>query len=49
MLAETLIVTTQRDGKYIYYSLNPEVFHPKKKKSDSTLDFGCCRLDVGQE
>jgi DNA-binding transcriptional ArsR family regulator len=43
------IVTTRRDGKYIYYSLNPKVFNPKGKKSDAKLDFGCCRLDVGQE
>ncbi len=43
------IVTTRRDGKFIYYSLNPQVFHPKRKKGDSTLDFGCCRLDVGEE
>ena len=43
------IVTTRREGKFIYYSLNPQVFHPKRKKSDSMLDFGCCRLDVGEE
>ncbi|TWT93542.1 ArsR/SmtB family transcription factor [Neorhodopirellula pilleata] len=40
------IVQTRREGKFIYYSLDSEVFHPKRKKDDSVLDFGCCRLDV---
>ena len=40
------IVRTRREGKFIYYSLDPQVFDPKKKKHDSVLDFGCCRLDV---
>lgn len=43
------IVRTRRDGKFIYYSLDPQVFHPTKKKNDSVLDFGCCRLDVSEE
>ena len=43
------IVQTRREGKFIYYSLDPQVFHPKRRKNDSVLDFGCCRLDVGEE
>ena len=43
------IVTTRREGKFIYYSLNPQVFHSSRKKNDSVLDFGCCRLDVGEK
>lgn len=46
VLYHARIVTTRREGKFIYYSLNPQVFHPHRNKSDSTLDFGCCRLDV---
>lgn len=42
------IVTTRREGKFTYYSLDPQVFHSKKNKGDSTLDFGCCRLSVGE-
>ncbi|KAA5539707.1 winged helix-turn-helix transcriptional regulator [Roseiconus nitratireducens] len=42
------VVQTRREGKFIYYSLC-EHLRPSRKRSDSgVLDFGCCRLDVGQ-
>jgi len=40
------IVLTRRDGKYIYYSLNDRILRSNECKSESVLDFGCCRLDV---
>ncbi len=42
------LVSTQRDGKYIYYSLNAEI-HTGRGKSAKTgsLDFGCCKLQIG--
>lgn len=42
------LVSTQREGKYIYYSLSSE-FHkaPGKTKKVGSLDFGCCKLDIG--
>ena len=43
------IVQTRRDGKYIYYSLNESILRSRRRKTDSVLDFGCCRLDVGDE
>lgn len=43
------IVQTRREGKYIYYSLNERILRSKKRAADSVLDFGCCRLDVGDE
>ncbi len=43
------IVQTRREGKYIYYSLNEQILRSRKRKKDSVLDFGCCRLDVGDE
>jgi DNA-binding transcriptional ArsR family regulator len=38
------IVTTQRDGKFIYYQINREVL--RGKSIGQSLDFGCCRLDM---
>ena len=38
------LVTTQRDGKYIYYHLNQEFL--KSRSLSQSLDFGCCRIDL---
>lgn len=38
------IVTTERDGRFIYYSLNRELIG-ERVRSDA-LDFGCCKLDM---
>lgn len=40
------IVETRREGKYIYYSLNPRWLGQKRRKPRGILDFGCCKLDV---
>jgi len=39
------IATTERDGRYIYYALNPK-FVGNKSKLDE-LNFGCCKLGLG--
>jgi DNA-binding transcriptional ArsR family regulator len=38
------LVTTQRDGKFIYYQINRDVI--MNKTVAQALDFGCCRLDM---
>jgi DNA-binding transcriptional ArsR family regulator len=38
------IVKTERDGKFVYYNLNHELF--KSRSLSKTLDFGCCKLDL---
>lgn len=42
------LVSTEREGKFIYYSLSRE-FHkrPGKAKNAGSLDFGCCKLEIG--
>ncbi|QDV44690.1 Transcriptional repressor SdpR [Stieleria neptunia] len=42
------IVQTRRDGKYIYYSLNDQFLDVSRRNRNRVLDFGCCRLDVGE-
>jgi DNA-binding transcriptional ArsR family regulator len=41
------MVTTERDGKFIYYSLNEKLL--RRRASKNRLDFGCCRLDFPVE
>ncbi|XZE18938.1 ArsR/SmtB family transcription factor [Pirellulaceae bacterium SH449] len=38
------IVTTERDGKFIYYGLNREFLN--SRAAGRTLDFGCCKIDL---
>jgi len=38
------IVTTERDGKFIYYAVNKE-FQTRRSVAKS-LDFGCCKIDL---
>lgn len=38
------IVTTEREGKYIYYRVNKELL--KSRAVASSLDFGCCKIDL---
>lgn len=38
------IVTTQRDGKFIYYALNADFL--TRRSVAKSLDFGCCKIDL---
>ncbi len=40
------IVTTERDGKYIYYALNRGL--AGGRRLSRSLDFGCCKIDLKQ-
>ncbi|MFN0020853.1 MAG: ArsR/SmtB family transcription factor [Pirellulaceae bacterium] len=39
------IVQTERQGRFILYSLHPEVFPAAQERSEH-LDLGCCRLEL---
>lgn len=39
------LVTTERDGKFIYYSLCKDVLQGNARLA-GRLDFGCCKLDL---
>ena len=45
VLFHAAITLTERDGKYIYYSLNPDLTGAKRRLDE--LNFGCCKLDLG--
>ncbi len=38
------IVTTEREGKFIYYAVNKEFL--KSRSVAKSLDFGCCKIDL---
>jgi DNA-binding transcriptional ArsR family regulator len=38
------LVTTRRDGKFIYYHLNEQFL--KARSVAKSLDFGCCKIDL---
>ncbi len=39
------LVSTERDGKFIYYSLNKDLVKSRAVPT-GRFDFGCCRLDL---
>jgi ArsR family transcriptional regulator len=43
------LLDRQREGKYVVYSLHPNVFRRKEHGSISdAIDLGCCRIDLGR-
>lgn len=41
------LVKDRRAGKYVYYSLHPDVFRATgRSRRAATLDLGCCKLEL---
>lgn len=46
-LAAAGLLDSRREGKFIYYSLNPEIHRKATAKNPkSALEFGCCRIEL---
>lgn len=44
------LVLDEKHGKFVVYSLNPEMFAPAAKgRALDVIDLGCCRLELGEE
>ncbi|TWT34557.1 ArsR/SmtB family transcription factor [Blastopirellula retiformator] len=43
VLYHAQIVKTHKDGKFVYYEVNPAFL---KSKAASSFDFGCCQFDL---
>lgn len=41
------LVSSEREGKFIYYRLSKNIRRPESRPADKALDFGCCKLDLG--
>jgi hypothetical protein len=48
VLRNAQVVRTEKHGKFIVYSLEPEIAGDQTQCSEKTLDFGCCRIDLLQ-
>ena len=43
------LVTDQKQGKYVIYSLHRNIFRAKKEAgARDCLDLGCCRVELGR-
>jgi ArsR family transcriptional regulator len=41
------LVQDEKDGKFVIYSLHPDVFRPKEAGENAdSFDLGCCRLEL---
>ena len=43
------LVTARKQGRHVIYTLAKRVLSPGEKGSGDVLDFGCCRLELGQK
>jgi ArsR family transcriptional regulator len=44
------LVLDEKQGKFVVYSLHPEMFRPKKGTQPAhVVDLGCCRLELSGE
>ena len=49
VLRKSGLVTDRKDGKYVVYSLHPDVFRPAASgQRTDCLDLGCCRLELNR-
>ena len=44
------LVRDEKEGKYVVYSLNPEIFRRRRRpdRIGEVVDLGCCRLALGK-
>jgi ArsR family transcriptional regulator len=50
VLRQAGLVLDQKQGRFVVYSLHPEVFQPTQDPgSTDFLDLGCCRLEMPKE
>jgi len=49
VLRKVGLVADRKDGKYVVYSLHPNVFRPATSgQRTDYLDLGCCRLELNR-
>jgi DNA-binding transcriptional ArsR family regulator len=42
------LVRDEKQGKFVVYSLHPDIFRPKAPgQAAAVIDLGCCRLELG--
>ncbi len=47
-LANAGLLDSRREGKFIYYAINPKIYRKATaRKPTRALEFGCCRIELG--
>lgn len=50
VLRNARLVRDEKHGKFVVYSLDPDIFRPRDSGQPAdVLDLGCCRLELGSE
>ena len=49
LLKNAKLVSRQKQGRFVIYTLAPEFFRKATGSKLSALDFGCCRLELGEK
>src|SRR5262245_37811798 len=50
LLCHADVVEDDRQGRFVYYHLNPKVYQPAAgARTCDYLDLGCCRLEIPKE
>ena len=48
LLRDAGIVTSNKSGRFVTYCLAPNILKSADKSPLNVLDFGCCRLELGE-
>ncbi len=47
VLRHSSLVRDEKDGKFVVYSLNPEIFRPRgRSQTTDVAELGCCRVEL---
>ena len=41
------LVQFRKEGRFVFYSLSPEILPEPSSSTPKILDFGCCRIELG--
>jgi ArsR family transcriptional regulator, nickel/cobalt-responsive transcriptional repressor len=42
------LVTSEKRGRFVLYTLAPDILRHSSRSTLNILDFGCCRLELGR-
>ncbi|HSU69279.1 MAG TPA: metalloregulator ArsR/SmtB family transcription factor [Tepidisphaeraceae bacterium] len=49
LLKSAGLVTRQKKGRFVIYALDPKFVRQATRSKLNVLDFGCCRLELGEQ
>lgn len=49
LLKSAGLVTRQKKGRFVIYALDPRFLRQASRSKLNVLDFGCCRLELGEQ